>query len=316
MSTSPELLSLYGAVAGDSSLAALTPQNIQALGTYTAGILDDSMMVAPLESEYGKRLDCLTEYHRQEEGLVLNFKAYVSDQVNAFALPDGSVRVYTGLMDLMNDHELAFVIGHEIGHVQMQHTQDQIVQSVLMARGQEAIGDPAKGALGNMVMGGVTAKFSRDDERDSDLYGLEFMFKHGFEASQAPSALRKLAGAHRSQGMLGDLMSTHPNPGERARALEEILAERGHVPAPVEPLCSAEAIAARDGEAQQSDTPGEERDLAWVQGRLNDLGYDCGSVDGLMGPKTRSCLRTFQSNHGLAVTGETNAATVATLERQ
>ena len=51
------------------------------------------------------------------DGLPLNFKVYEATEVNAFACADGSVRVYSALMDAMDDNELLGVIGHEIGHV-------------------------------------------------------------------------------------------------------------------------------------------------------------------------------------------------------
>ena len=58
--------------------------------------------------------------------LPLNFKVYRTDDVNAFASGDGSVRVYSGLMDLMTDDELIAVIGHEIGHVVHQDSKNAL----------------------------------------------------------------------------------------------------------------------------------------------------------------------------------------------
>lgn len=67
-------------------------------------------------SDYHRRLQRLTE-NISVDGLKLNFKVYLTKDVNAFACGDGSVRVYSALMDTMSDSELMAIIGHEIGHV-------------------------------------------------------------------------------------------------------------------------------------------------------------------------------------------------------
>ena len=64
-----------------------------------------------------KRLNRLTQGLTSVEGIPLNFKVYYVTDVNAFACPDGSVRVFSSLMDAMTDEELLGVIGHELGHV-------------------------------------------------------------------------------------------------------------------------------------------------------------------------------------------------------
>ena len=86
------------------------------VGQYIAN-LDKESNVLPESDPYTKRLRKLTAGITEVDGTPLNFKVYKTNQVNAFACADGSVRVYTGLMDLMTDDEVLGVIGHEIGHV-------------------------------------------------------------------------------------------------------------------------------------------------------------------------------------------------------
>jgi len=74
-------------------------------------------------------------------GQPLNFKVYQSKEVNAFAMPDGSIRIYSGLMDKMNDNELAFVIGHEIGHVAEGHSKKRFQTALLVGAGRDALGN-------------------------------------------------------------------------------------------------------------------------------------------------------------------------------
>ena len=79
--------------------------------------MDKNNKVCDARSPYTKRLNKLTQGLTNVEGIPLNFKVYYVTDVNAFACPDGSVRVFSSLMDMMTDEELLGVIGHEIGHV-------------------------------------------------------------------------------------------------------------------------------------------------------------------------------------------------------
>ena len=77
--------------------------------------MDKNNKVCDARSPYTKRLNKLTQGLTNVEGIPLNFKVYYVTDVNAFACPDGSVRVFSSLMDMMTDEELLGVIGHEIG---------------------------------------------------------------------------------------------------------------------------------------------------------------------------------------------------------
>ena len=79
--------------------------------------MDQKNNVAPPNDPYAIRLNSLTSGLTDVEGIPLNFKVYKTKEVNAFACADGSVRVFSSLMDIMSDDELLGVIGHEIGHV-------------------------------------------------------------------------------------------------------------------------------------------------------------------------------------------------------
>lgn len=76
----------------------------------------------------------------------------------------------------------------------------------------------------------------------------------------------------------------------------------------MQPLMHAQVILAQDAQ------PGDGgQNIAWVQQTLNRLGYDCGTVDGVMGAGTRSCIRAFQQANSLSVTGSVNEATYETM---
>ena len=89
------------------------------------------------KTDYHRRLQRLTE-NISVDGLKLNFKVYLTKDVNAFACGDGSVRVYSALMDTMSDSELMAIIGHEIGHVARTDTKDALKNAYLRSAAQNA----------------------------------------------------------------------------------------------------------------------------------------------------------------------------------
>jgi len=190
--------------------------------------MDEQNGIAPTGSDYAQRLARLTEELENEDGLKLNFAVYMSDDVNAFATPDGSIRVYAGLMDLMTDDELRGVIGHEIGHAKLGHSKSQMKNALLMSAGTKAAG-VAGGTVGKAVAANAktieafaNAQFSQKDETASDDYGFAFMRKHKVDPAALASAFRKLA---KMSGGGNTLMSSHPEPAARARRVEEKLAK-------------------------------------------------------------------------------------------
>lgn len=204
--------------------ATLSDDQIRSLSRQAAVEQDAQNTVAPASSSYAQRLARLVQRHTTEQGVTLNYKVYLSDQVNAFAMADGTVRVYSGLMDKLTDEELLFVIGHEVGHVVKGHSKRaaQVAYTASAARkGAAALGGTAgniaKSEIGALSQQIITAQFSQHEEKDADDFGLTFMQQHGYSTDAAVSALRKLG--HTG----GGLLSSHPNPQARADRLAERL---------------------------------------------------------------------------------------------
>ena len=101
--------------------ATLSDEDVKMLAAEASRQSDEQHKIAPSSSNYAKRLDTLTRNQYQADGYTFNFKVYLSDTINAFAMADGTIRIYSGLMDMLDDHELLFVIGHEMGHVAEKH---------------------------------------------------------------------------------------------------------------------------------------------------------------------------------------------------
>jgi putative metalloprotease len=192
---------------------------------------EDKKYAAKASTKYAKRLTRLTRKHVNEDGLTLNFKVYATEDVNANATPDGSIRVYSGLMDLMNDQELLGVIGHEIGHVKLGHSMSSVRTAYLASAGRKAAassgsvgGALAASELGALTEAVVNSQFSQSQETASDDYGLAFMKKHGYDVKAMESALRKLASlSGKKAGALESMLSTHPDPDKRADRVHEMI---------------------------------------------------------------------------------------------
>ncbi|MGA6926780.1 MAG: M48 family metalloprotease, partial [Desulfosarcina sp.] len=148
----------------------------------------------------------------------------LSPTVNAFAMADGTIRIYSGLMDMMTDGELVFVIGHEIGHVVEKHIKGKLrlayagsaVRKAIASQQNEA-GDIARSAVGALTENLLNAQFSQQEEREADDFGVMFLQQKGHDIQPAISALMKLA----TLGGNHSFLSSHPAPSKRAERLQE-----------------------------------------------------------------------------------------------
>ena len=102
--------------------------------------MDAKNTVCGESSPYTKRLKRLTKGMTNANGIKLNFKVYKTRDINAFACPDGSVRVFSALMDILDDNELLGVIGHEIGHVALRHSKKAWRSALLRSAASDVTG--------------------------------------------------------------------------------------------------------------------------------------------------------------------------------
>lgn len=201
----------------------LSDQAVQELARQSAAYADSEHALAPADSKYAGRLQRLVGDHLRQDGLAFNFGVYLADEVNAFAMADGTIRLYSGLMDMLSDGELRFVIGHEMGHVVKEHLRHQIqltyAASALrkgLASQNNTLGDLARSQLGGFVELLMNAQFSQLEEKVADDYGLAFLKQKKYDPADAVTALRKLA----TLGSGHSFLSTHPDPASRAERLE------------------------------------------------------------------------------------------------
>lgn len=193
---------------------------------------DTKNTVCPANDAYTKRLATIVSGITEVEGIPLNFKVYKTNDINAFACADGSIRVYSGLMDVMSDDEVLGVIGHEIGHVAHQDTkkafknalQTAALMDVIASTGSTAaaLTDSQFGAIAQNL---ASAKYSQSQENNADDYGYAFLKKNGKNPAAMVKAFKKLkqmeeASGTTKTGGLAQLFSTHPDIDKRISRMQ------------------------------------------------------------------------------------------------
>lgn len=192
--------------------------------------MDKENVVAGPKDAYTVRLNKLFGKHKNENGLVLNYKVYLVKDVNAFATADGSVRVFSGLMDIMDDNELLAVIGHEIGHVVNHDSRDAIKAAYrnealmdAVASQSNKVAQVTDGQLGKIGNALLSSAHSRKQESDADMYSYDFMKRNKYNVNAVESAFSILAKLNEGaeSNIITKMMSSHPDPKERAQKAKE-----------------------------------------------------------------------------------------------
>jgi metalloprotease len=208
--------------------ATMSDSEIKSEALRARACLDKANKIAPPSSPYAKRLAKLTKGMKTDCTQKLDIKVYLVKDVNAFAMADGTVRVYSALMDKMTDDEVRYVIGHEVGHVTLGHSKKkfQMAHAASAARkvGAASTNKVASAltdsALGDFAVNLVNAQFSQSEESAADKFALNVMKKNNYDPKSAVSALRKL---EKMFGNEKSIFSSHPAPGDRADDLEKLL---------------------------------------------------------------------------------------------
>ena len=150
-----------------------------------------------------------------------------SKDINAFCMPGGKIAFYTGILEQLKltDDEAAMVMGHEMAHALREHARAQMAKSqatnIGLRLGAQLLG---LGELGNVAasLGGqlLSLKFSRGDESDADLVGLEMAARAGYHPQAGVTLWRKMGEATGGGGGGLAFLSTHPSGPQRIRELE------------------------------------------------------------------------------------------------
>jgi predicted Zn-dependent protease len=151
-----------------------------------------------------------------------------SKQINAFCMPGGKIAVFTGILDQLEltDDETAMVLGHEIAHALREHARARIAKSqgtgAFLSLGAALLGLGQLGDLAaNVGTQLLTLRFSREDEIDADLVGLELAARAGFNPDASIRLWEKMGQAKGGADGGPAFLSTHPTGPDRIKRLQE-----------------------------------------------------------------------------------------------
>ena len=205
----------------------ISDDDVRAAADRACAWMDAHNAVAPAGNAYAKRLAKLTDGVTSEDGIRLDYKVYLVRDINAFAMANGCVRVFAGLMDKASDDEIRGVLGHEIGHAKLGHTKAKMKTAYLARAARQgaaatggAAGQIAESDLGGFAEEIVNAQFSQKEESEADVYGYHFMVRHRFDPTAMVSLFKKLPSG-------GGLMSSHPASPDRAAKIQALIDRKG-----------------------------------------------------------------------------------------
>jgi predicted Zn-dependent protease len=156
-----------------------------------------------------------------------------SRQINAFCMPGGKIAFYSGILEQLklSDDEVAMVMGHEIAHALREHARERMAKSAVTQGAARLGGALAAGVFGvdprltdGLARGGanlLTLEFSREDESEADLVGMELAARAGYDPRTGVSLWQKMGAA--SKGAPPQWLSTHPSGKSRIAEIEKNL---------------------------------------------------------------------------------------------
>lgn len=210
--------------------ATLSDADIKTLSDKSCADSDHHEKIAAAGSKYDLRVQKLgKQLGNNINGQPVNYKVYMTTDVNAWAMGNGCIRVYSALMDMMTDDELLGVIGHEMGHVALGHSKKAMQTAYTLSAARDAAGaagGSAVAALSSSQLGDLTekfinAQFSQSQESAADDYSFDQLKARKLNVQGLVTAFQKLA---KLDGGKSDMMSSHPASTKRAQHIEQRIA--------------------------------------------------------------------------------------------
>lgn len=219
-------------VTGEKQHVALSPDQERAMGFQSApamaqqfGGLDPDEKAQALVREVGQSIQANSEAAKSPYKIEYYLLAD-GRTINAFALPGGPVFITRALFDkLQTRGQLAGVLGHETGHVIGRHSAQQMAKQKLTQglAGAAAVGttDPnnlrsyANGAIAAQVANLLSLKYTRDDEKEADKFGVRFISEAGYDPRAMVGVMQILDQAASGNPRGPDFLQTHPAPANR-----------------------------------------------------------------------------------------------------
>jgi len=158
----------------------------------------------------------------------LHFTVVNSSTVNAFALPNGDIIVYTGLIDLMKDYdELAGLIGHEVSHVNNRHSMKMLCRNLAGYIFISAVLSDVNGIMaiiGDNVHNLQSLSFSRQFEQQADKEGTEMMIQNHINPKGMTDLFKRLQTDEKV--IIPAFISSHPITTDRIETINKLIQQK------------------------------------------------------------------------------------------
>lgn len=230
----PGCATLYNPATGRNEIILIDSQTESAIGrNVSAEITKEHAVLA--DRKYDDRIQSigarLSEVSDRND-VKYRFFVIADNELNAVSLPGGYIYVNKGLMDALDNDELAFVVGHEIGHVAARHAVKKIqagmAYQMLLSLAFAGLGNSGSQDIAqsvNTAYNLIQLGYSREDEYLSDKLGVKYAFKAGFNPRASLSSLAKLKTNEGANINVMGYLRTHPYVDDRIKALKVYIPE-------------------------------------------------------------------------------------------
>lgn len=189
-------------------------------------VYEQAMLTEEKDQEKSVILNEFTEKLKLNNSKKLHFTVVKSETVNAFALPDGNVIVFTGILDKMKNYEeLVALLGHEVSHVNHRHSMKSLCRDLSGYFFISAILGDVNGVmaiLGEHANSLQSLSFSREFEKQSDEEGLKIMIQNEANPKGMTDLFSRLQTEEKEIGIsVPEFLSSHPVTKDRIKYIEE-----------------------------------------------------------------------------------------------
>ena len=192
-------------------------------------VSDDDPQVVRLRTIARRLIPFSHEWNPRARDWKWEINLIASDEVNAFCMPGGKIAFFTGLLEQLqlSDDEVAVVMGHEIAHALREHIRAQQGKSKAVQGGEDdmtSLLGKGKGGRHDLLSESsestqqlLALRFSRDDETEADLLGMELAARGGYDPQAAVTMLEKLSALSQGGGGRMQILQSHPLGPTRVR---------------------------------------------------------------------------------------------------